>query len=294
MLPRELALQYSHVSLNQILRRYIVIDVDYEGGALAYEEIGLNPTIILSNPENAHAHLLFELDAPVLFSENARLAPQKYFKALWRGMTATMGGDPNYAGLMVKNPLSKKWRMTCCDVRYGLPEIEEYCDPISELEIETAESVYESRNCDLFNDARVWAYKAVKGYLSFSGWERDVLSLCEYRNSLFMEPLPFSEVKATAKSIAKWSWKHRNSIGVQKNRGAAEINPDLPLKEKQALGAAYANQQRATETERKILEAVEQLRSEGKKVGSTAIAKLSGLSRKTVYNHPDLWKPKSV
>jgi len=289
-LPLQWALLHSHVSLNQVLRRYIAIDVDCEFGGLAYEEVGLEPTIILTNPENAHAHLLYELESPVLFSEQARLSPQEYFLALQRGMTAAMGGDPAYVGLMIKNPLSSQWRMTCCDVRYSLPEIAEYCDPISRFEVESSPSNSEGRNSDLFNDVRYWAYKAVKGYLHFSDWEREVLNVCEQRNELFEKALPYSEIKATGKSIAKWTWRHRYSIGAQKDRGAANIDSELPLREKQVLGAAYANQRRKEQTEQKIVNAVIQLRDQGSKVSATAIAALTGLSRKTVYNHRAIWK----
>lgn len=56
-------------------------------------------------------------------------------------------------------------------------------------------------------------------------WEKAVKAQIEAINSNFEEPLPYSEVKATAKSIAKWVWQ-RFSYGdfseVQAKRGAKE------------------------------------------------------------------------
>ena len=54
-------------------------------------------------------------------------------------------------------------------------------------------------------------------------WERAVRAQIEAINSTFEQPLPHSEVKATAKSIATWVWQ-RFSYGefseIQAKRGA--------------------------------------------------------------------------
>ena len=285
LLEQDEALKHSLVSLNQILRHYIVLDIDYAGGALAYEEIGLEPTIIISNPGNGHAHLFFELKSPVTFSENARTKPQDFYLAVNRGMIAAMAADPCYAGFIAKNPLSDRWRMTCCDVRYDLSDIIEYCDPI---ELLGNTSTGEGRNSDLFNKVRFWAYRRVREYASFRAWEKIVLYQCQLSNTS-QRPLKYAEVKATAKSIAKWTWKHRYRIGSPKDRGAANVGKSLPLQEKQRLGAAYTNGQRKDDSECKINAAVFQIKIKQEKVTGTAIARLTGLSRKTVYNHSHLW-----
>ena len=67
------------------------------------------------------------------------------------------------------------------------------------------------RNCTLFETAKKWAYRQVLAYRVAGKQEAfiaAVLGHCEQINETFNPPLPFSEVKATARSIARWTWKH--------------------------------------------------------------------------------------
>jgi DNA-binding NarL/FixJ family response regulator len=121
----------------------------------------------------------------------------------------------------------------------------------------------------MFEKGRHWAYKAIRDYMHHNSsydWERAVRAQIEAINSSFEQPLPYSEVKATAKSIAKWVWQ-RFSYGdfsvVQAKRGA---------KGGKAKGHAY--------TDRKN-QAV-QLKAEG--MNNTQIAKQLGVSRRTIIN----------
>jgi hypothetical protein len=78
----------------------------------------------------------------------------------------------------------------------------------------------------MFEKGRHWAYKAIRDYMHHNSsldWERAVRTQIEAINNSFEQPLPYSEVKATAKSIAKWVWQ-RFSYGdfseIQAKRGA--------------------------------------------------------------------------
>lgn len=65
------------------------------------------------------------------------------------------------------------------------------------------------RNYDLFDEVRFWAYKAVRDYRHLSGkrthtWGEAVLNYALGCNMLFADPLPCSEIKSIAKSVARY------------------------------------------------------------------------------------------
>ncbi|MGP5371353.1 primase C-terminal domain-containing protein, partial [Pseudomonas helleri] len=65
------------------------------------------------------------------------------------------------------------------------------------------------RNCMLFDQLRAWAYKAIRqGWPDYNQWLNACLDRATGYNVNFTTPLDMSEVKHTAKSVAKWT--HRN------------------------------------------------------------------------------------
>lgn len=99
-------------------------------------------------------------------------------------------------------------------------------------------------------------------------WERAVRAQIEAINNGFEQPLPYSEVRATSKSIAKWVWT-RFSYGefseIQAKRGAK--------------GGKKGGAVRSAQYQEKREQAA-QLKSEG--MNNTQIAKQLGVSRMTV------------
>ena len=71
------------------------------------------------------------------------------------------------------------------------------------------------RNCNLFDYLSTWAYKAIRqGWPEYERWLEACLTRAEgYNKKTFKEPLPQSEVKATAKSVARWTHKNFSSAG---------------------------------------------------------------------------------
>lgn len=79
------------------------------------------------------------------------------------------------------------------------------------------------------DNVREWAYSAVREFWrpnGYEAWADAVRTACESANAFGREqggPLPVSEIKATAKSIARWVWQRFNPAAfsaVQAHRGA--------------------------------------------------------------------------
>ena len=79
----------------------------------------------------------------------------------------------------------------------------------------------------MFDTVRKWAYKAIRAHRGgiYNTWLEEVVKHCLSVNEAFLEPLPYSEVKATAKSIATYCWKkdgycYQEFIDRQSRKGA--------------------------------------------------------------------------
>lgn len=81
----------------------------------------------------------------------------------------------------------------------------------------------------MFDNVREWAYSAVRQFWrpnGYEAWADAVRAACESANAFGREqggPLPVSEIKAIAKSIARWVWNRFTPAGfsqVQAHRGA--------------------------------------------------------------------------
>ena len=79
----------------------------------------------------------------------------------------------------------------------------------------------------MFDTVRKWAYKAIRAHRGgiYNTWLDEVVKHCLSVNEAFLEPLPYSEVKATAKSIATYCWKkdaycYQEFIDRQSRKGA--------------------------------------------------------------------------
>ena len=196
-------------------QHYLVFDVDRQGAAFAWEDCNVAPPNYAAiNPKNGHAHLVYKLAEPVATSENARLEPLRYLAAVERGYRVELGADSGYSGLITRNPYKT---LTLClhKHEYDLGELCEWLkrDLGEYAERETVVAGL-GRNVTLFDTVRVWAYRSVRFYRVtarsrlFDVWRNEVEDYALGINAQFISPLAYSEVKATAKSIAKYCWKY--------------------------------------------------------------------------------------
>lgn len=196
-------------------QHYLVFDVDRQGAAFAWEDCNVAPPNYAAiNPENGHAHLVYKLAEPVTISEHGRLAPLRYLAAIERGYRIELGADAGYSGLVTRNPY-KTPTLFLHKHEYDLFELSDWLKrDLGEYAEKEAVVSGLGRNVTLFDTTRVWAYKAIRFYRVsersrlFNVWRDEVEVYAHGINAQFMRPLLDSEVKATAKSIAKFCWKH--------------------------------------------------------------------------------------
>ena len=191
---------------------YLVFDIDRAGGVLAWHDNDLPvPLWTSKNPVNAHAHIAYRLKVPVCTSELGHLEPIKYLAAIQSAMNEKLKADRGFAGLLTKNPLHTHWQNTFwSEYQYSLDELADYLD-LKGHPIKGVEAFGLGRNCELFENVRKWAYRAIREYWQpnyMDAWNNAVLERVEALNGQFIEPLPYSETRSIAKSIARWTYKH--------------------------------------------------------------------------------------
>ncbi len=231
--PIERALAYRYMQHNPPAQAWsIVLDVDRricDPESLAYcwetkDPAGPIPNAMAINRENGHGHLFYFLKAGVTRTQAGREAPLRYLAAVERALCTKMGADDRYVGLVSKNLTHADWLVhSYHDHHWTLGELAEYLD----LDAANArryvpdspeEAFQEGRNVYLFHTTRQWAYRAVKDYWAPNGlsqWQEAVTGHVRALNSLFPNPLPESETRAIAKSIAKWTWRNITPKGLQ-------------------------------------------------------------------------------
>lgn len=217
---------------------YFVFDDDKNDAALSWFDANLPaPYWTTQNPENGRCHHCYKLEIPLHTSEFASIKAIKYAQAVYYAYALKLGADLSYSQLITKNPLHSQHRTTYwADRAYSLDYLADFVDLPKKLpkKVETAGL---GRNVTMFEKGRHWAYKAIRDYMhhhSSSVWEQAVRAQIEAINSSFEVPLPYSEVKATAKSIARWVWQ-RFSYGT-----FSEIQAKRGAKGGKAKGNAYA------------------------------------------------------
>ena len=206
---------------------YFFFDIDREDAVMAWHDANLPmPYWTAQTPKNGHAHICYKLEIPLCTSELASQKAISYAAKIQAGLANKLGADVGYSHLITKNPFHKDWRVTFwSEQAYTLDYLADFVELPKKLSKKQEVSGL-GRNCMMFEKCRHWAYKAVRDYMHHNSsyeWEKAVRAQIEAINSGFEQPLPYGEVKATAKSIATWVWQ-RFSYGdfseIQAKRGA--------------------------------------------------------------------------
>ena len=217
------AIQYPLIQVNHVHTvQYLIFDVDAPDAYLHFFDENLPvPTWIAKNKKNGHCHVCYELKTPVCKTAHARLKPLRYLASIEYTYAKKLGADLRYTGLLTKNPIDRDWQVFLLNPDpFELDELADYVDLENKPKPTGKEKMEISglgRNCILFDTVRFWAYKAIRACLvgGYDNWYAKLLNEALIANGAFLAPLPYSEVKATAKSIAKWVWRNHHSAEFQ-------------------------------------------------------------------------------
>lgn len=209
-LPRADALKRAHIAPNSRgLVWAMAFDIDRPEGGAAWIDADLPaPNWTAQNPKNGHAHLGYALAAPVSRSVFSRGCPQRYLARIQHAMTRALGADQAYTHFLTKTPGHARWRTIwgrqqpydLDELRRALPE-----DLPLPKRIKAADAVGLGRNVTLFDGLRAWAYRSRRLYSRFEAFSEACLYQAQGLN-VFAAPLPVSELRSTARSVAKWVW----------------------------------------------------------------------------------------
>ena len=188
---------------------WLVFDIDHPYAAFSWEdELLPAPSIIVINCLKGHAHLLYAIETPV-FNAAGHPKPLRLAAAIQEALRQKLGGDVGYSGLISKNPLHTHWRVIVYEnAIYDLAYLADWVDLDKQEKCQRKEERGLGRNCSLFDRLRHWAYRWIATYkdtATAAEWGQAVLAQAMKSND-FNTPLHESEVRAIAKSTAKWCW----------------------------------------------------------------------------------------
>lgn len=252
---------------------WLVYDIDSETAMLDWQDLNAPPpNILVLNENNGHAHLFYGLIQPVHEYEGASYKALRYLAAVDVGLTDKLRADPNYTKLVSKNALHKSWG--CYVFRkdlYTLDELAEWVNLVRDQR-RRLPAVGLGRNCTLFHDLKMFAYRERRNpqqYLSYDLFYHTIQTRGLAINAAFPSPLPHSEVRSTARSVAKWSWNKMDIEGFKQWGDARRAKSIVTRKDQ------------ASELQEKIVK----IKSSFSELNQSDIAAMLGICQKTVSNH---------
>ncbi|EPR4183502.1 replication initiation protein, partial [Salmonella enterica subsp. enterica serovar Bareilly] len=221
------ALEMLYLQANQpAIQTCLLFDLDEDNAFYKFDEVGLPvPTFITKSPDSGRCHYGYMLKAGVCKTQHAKLKPLKYAAAVEAGIAGKLASDRGYAGLITKNPLHEHWSpyWSGADL-YELDYLADFVELETPKKAKKSENYGLGRNVNLFEDLRTYAYRRVlkfKKDSTYEAWERDVLAEGLNNHCNVLNPLQYNEIKATARSVSRWTWKHFDSATfseIQTNR----------------------------------------------------------------------------
>ena len=255
-------------------------DIDSEGGGAAWIEAELPaPNLIVVNPANGHAHLIYLLGAWVRtdFGDPSRLRVVRYAAAIERAYATALGADQAYAGRFQHNPFSDAYvTKVGRQAPYSLAELAQYVDLYSPAaKVVPPQGI--GRNVEIFDRLRRWAYTAVADWKigTAEAWERVVseratLIAADVGAESPRGPLPANEIGHIVKSVARWVWE-RYSAGTPPLLREAQL---VARRERERVrqAAREASRQRSEQTRAEYLAPAQKRRAQAERLRSQGLS----------------------
>jgi hypothetical protein len=200
----------------------LVVDIDRPSAVMdALERPHEHPDPSWVIETNRGAHVGWWLSDPVCRSDYAALKPLRYAARIQEGLVKLLGADPAFTGFITRNPtfpaLAPGEVIWGADTTYELADLRTSTMPrILPKKTTTARSDL-GRNCALFEEGRHAIYRLNRAmdYPGTDALYRASLShLLDLNGSISNDaggPLPTSEVRSIASSIAKWTAKNHTA-----------------------------------------------------------------------------------
>lgn len=216
---KDIALRHRYLQFNDPNNlRWMVHDIDHENIYFLHDEENLpQPNLVIFNGDNVKAHTAYLIKTPVWDANARSIKPLRWLAAIERGYRRRMRADMGYAGFIAKNPLHDDFRTEWRRPEpYTLSELDRWLEFEDKRHDPKKEDTYGyGRNCQLFFELRQIAYKTVIKYKL--GGNKDqffeylMLQAMQLNSQLFGTPLFRNEVRATTKSVTKWTWNEYRS-----------------------------------------------------------------------------------
>lgn len=203
------AIKHAYIQPNHpAVIKWLVFDIDTPNALFAYHDNHLpRPQFIVRNPKNGHAHYCYRLTTEVGTWGKSSVKAIEYLRAVYNALATALGADKGYSGNLIKNPYSSQHEtyLTGAKPSYTLAELAEYLDlsTPSPSEPQADNDDFFSRNCTLFNQVRVRAYR-IADYYDEQKLYRELLVLLEKNNLAFDKGLHYNELQHIARSITRY------------------------------------------------------------------------------------------
>jgi hypothetical protein len=312
--PKRELWRYSQVQFPANVRHYFAMDNDSPEARAVLSRLvaaGLmpEPSILIENPENGHAHALWKLAEPVRWApgRQTQTKPLRYLNDLRRRLAEALhrhGFDPAFQGRDCKNPLARCWKVTTSPATYSLADLRaavERCEAMAWQEaqastVDTAKTVQEAARTHTSEPALFEAARKVALELRRSGEAKTQADLAGLLRPI-MDDLDAElgtqqsaeRMDKMARNAAAYTWENYTArpAALYTSTGTmrAEYGPGWrfkPLPERRSLAGKRTNGMQREATEARIRDAVEGLKAKGQRVTVSAVADLIGMNKGTL------------